>query len=87
MQLPLSAHATISCDSQGYATIIGNEIIATQCISSDMSDTIGITYNSRSIECSNGVVTITPGTPHQIQKFTQWIDKLSALVKHASLSE
>jgi RHS repeat-associated protein len=51
--------AALSCNPQGYASIIGTEVVAVQCIPEGMTDTTAIYYRYRDYECINGVVTKT----------------------------
>lgn len=48
-----------TCDPQGYASVIGIEVLATSCIPDGMNDNTAIYYKYRDYECINGVVTLT----------------------------
>jgi len=59
LMLAATSHsASLSCDSQGYATIIGTEVVAIGCAPKGMNDNTQITYQYRDFECVNGVVTL-----------------------------
>jgi len=53
------AFAALSCNPQGYASIIGTEVVAVQCIPDGMNDSTAIYYRYRDYECIGGVVTKT----------------------------
>lgn len=56
---PSSSVAALSCDPQGYSSIIGTEVVAVQCIPDGMNDSTAIYYRYRDYECIGGVVTKT----------------------------
>lgn len=57
--LPVTVFAAVSCNPQGYASVIGTEIVATSCIPEGMNDNTAIYYKYRDYSCVNGVVTLT----------------------------
>lgn len=56
---PSSSVVALSCDPQGYSSIIGTEVVAVQCIPDGMNDSTAIYYRYRDYECIGGVVTKT----------------------------
>ncbi len=70
---PADLHAALSCNTQGYASVIGTELVAVQCIPDNMNNSTAIYYRYRDYECIGGVVTKTAegntilSTPNSIQ--------------------
>ncbi len=57
--VPGSFAAQHTCDPQGYASVIGLEAVAVDCIQEGMNDDRVIRYIYRDYTCVNGVVTMT----------------------------
>lgn len=57
--VPGASAATHTCDPQGYASVIGVEAVAVECIQEGMNDDRVIRYLYRDYACVNGVVTMT----------------------------
>jgi RHS repeat-associated protein len=50
---------THTCDPQGYASVIGTEVVAVDCIQEGMNDNTPLHFIYRDYACVNGVVTMT----------------------------
>ena len=59
MLIPDSTLAAVSCNPQSGVSIIGEEVVAIQCIPENMNDNMAIYYRYRDYECIGGVVTKT----------------------------
>jgi len=57
--IPGSAMCAVSCNPQGYSSIIGQEVVAVDCIPENMNDDWPIRYKYRDYECISGKVTKT----------------------------
>lgn len=74
-----TSHAATSCNTMGYASTIGTEVVAVSCVPNGMDDNTYLYYKHRNYQCVNGIVTMTA------EGITEYTSLLNILNSRASI--